>query len=94
MRLALDDFGTGFASIGTLIRIPATALKLDQSFVEKISTDESSREVVAAIAKLAKGLGLETIAEGVETEEQRKILMKCGWKYGQGYLFGKPQAVE
>lgn len=90
----LDDFGTGFASIGTLIRIPATALKLDQSFVEKITTDESSREVVAAIAKLAKGLGLETIAEGVETEEQRKILIKCGWTYGQGYLFGKPQAAQ
>ena len=90
----LDDFGTGFASIGTLVRIPATALKLDKSFVEKISIDESSREVVAAIAKLAKGLGLETIAEGVETEEQRKILIKCGWTYGQGYLFGKPEAAQ
>jgi EAL domain-containing protein (putative c-di-GMP-specific phosphodiesterase class I) len=90
----LDDFGTGFASIGTLIRIPATALKLDQSFVQKITTDEASREVVAAIAKLAKGLGLETIAEGVETEEQRKILIKCGWTYGQGYLFGKPEAAQ
>lgn len=88
--LHLDDFGTGYASISVLDRVPLTALKLDRSFVRSLGSGGDSAELVRGIGGLAKGMRLEAIAEGIETEEQAQFLLESGWTYGQGYLFGRP----
>ena len=90
MHVALDDFGTGFASLTTLKQLPVTRLKIDRSFVGDIVDAPHSAAIVAAIVSLADRLGLEVVAEGVETEEQRATLVKLGCRGGQGYLFGRP----
>ena len=89
----LDDFGTGFASLGQVHRFPLRTIKIDRSFVEAIGTDGSARghAVIAAILALARSLGLDVVAEGVETEKQRLVLVEMGCVYGQGYLFARPQ---
>jgi PAS domain S-box-containing protein/diguanylate cyclase (GGDEF)-like protein len=87
----VDDFGTGFSSISHLRDLPITGLKLDRSFTADLA-DGSLRahQLAQGLAGLAKGLGLRTIAEGVENEEQARILSEQGWEMGQGWLFGKP----
>ncbi len=91
LGIHIDDFGTGYASVGLLRQVPVTALKLDRSFVTPLEDDrQHGLDLVRGIAGLAHGLGLEAIAEGVETEKQWRLLMAAGWDYGQGYLFGKP----
>jgi diguanylate cyclase (GGDEF)-like protein/PAS domain S-box-containing protein len=87
----IDDFGTGFASVGLLQRVPATALKLDRSFVASMQHQgDVNVPLVRGIAGLAEGMGLETIAEGIETPEQADLLRDAGWRIGQGYFFGRP----
>lgn len=87
----LDDFGTGYTSVAALRALPLTAVKLDRSFLAPLSSGDSEAEaLVRGIAVLAKGLGLGTIAEGVETAEQARRAQDCGWSVGQGYLFGRP----
>lgn len=87
----VDDFGAGYASVGLLQHLPVTALKLDRSFVTPLDqTDASDLGLVRGIAGLAAGLGLETIAEGIETPRQAELLAEAGWAVGQGYLFGRP----
>lgn len=89
--LHLDDFGTGYASIGVLRGIPLTAVKLDQSYVAPLDhPDGAALDLVRSIAGLANGLGLATVAEGIETELQAARLRECGWRFGQGFLFGRP----
>lgn len=88
--LHLDDFGTGYASISMLDRVPLTALKLDRGFVWALGGAEDSAELVRGIGGLARGMHLEAIAEGIETEEQAQFLLDAGWTFGQGYLFGRP----
>lgn len=90
MGIHVDDFGTGFSSLSLLQKVPATGLKLDISFTRDLTTDNRARVVASALANLATGLGVDGVAEGIESTEQMSILIDQGWRYGQGYLFGRP----
>ncbi|MDQ3039787.1 MAG: EAL domain-containing protein, partial [Pseudomonadota bacterium] len=92
----LDDFGTGFSALSYLHRFPIAALKIDRSFVADLSGDarNESVAVIRAIVALAGSLGIEIIAEGVETMEQRERLRELGCTYAQGFLFGRPEPLE
>ena len=95
LRFAIDDFGTGHSSLARLSQMTVTTLKIDRSFVSDIPEDHGAGVLVSSIIKLADGLGLQPMAEGIETEEQRAFLIEHGCKLGQGYLFSRPvPAVE
>ena len=93
VTLALDDFGTGFASLSYLKAFPLDKVKIDKSFVDDICLNKHSIAIVAAIVALARGLDVETTAEGVETQDQYDILRAIGVATMQGYLFGRPKAI-
>ena len=90
MRLSLDDFGTGYSSLEALHHLPIDAFKIDRSFVAPLGTDRKSRELVRTIIAMGVNLGLDLVAEGIETAEQRDHLHRYGCHYGQGYLFSEP----
>ena len=92
--VALDDFGTGYASLSVLKRYPISRIKIDRSFIRDLVEDKADAAVVTAMAFLGTMLGIEVIAEGVETEAQRDLLAQCGCTIAQGYLYGKPMPVE
>jgi len=94
VRIALDDFGAGYSALGYLKRLPIDELKIDRSFVEGLETDPHDMALVEAILALAQGLGLETVAEGIETPEQRQLLTRLGCPLGQGYLYAQPRPAE
>ncbi|MET0425226.1 MAG: EAL domain-containing protein [Actinoplanes sp.] len=94
VRLALDDFGTAASSLGLLLTTPVTTLKLDRSFVESITTVSRQAAVATAVSKMATALDFASVAEGIETEEQRSLLKDLGYLYGQGYLFSRPVPPE
>lgn len=89
-RIAIDDFGTGFSCLNYLRRLPANILKIDQSFVRDMQSDSASLAIVTSIIRLAESLGMETIAEGVETAEEYALLASQGCRLMQGYHFSKP----
>jgi len=93
VTIAIDDFGTGFSSLNYLAKLPVDTLKIDRSFVEMVSA-KGGPTLVSVIINLAHALKLNTVAEGVETEEQLRHLRSLGCDEMQGYLFGKPMAVE
>ena len=90
VRLALDDFGTGYSSLSYLNQLPFDKLKIDKSFVRNSIAGEKERNLLDVIVKLGQGLGMDVIAEGVETSEELEILRAIGCKLVQGYIFGKP----
>jgi len=94
VRFSMDDFGTGYSSLAYLTQLPLDQLKIDQSFVRNISTKSTDCMIIQTIIGMANNLGIEVIAEGVETAEQRDFLWGAGCKHYQGYLFGRPVPLE
>ena len=94
LNIGLDDFGTGYSSLSHVSRLAATCIKIDRSFVMNIEMDEASSHVVDMIMKLADQFGFTVIAEGIETQQQKDILIQRGCRYGQGYLFAKPMPLH
>ncbi|MEO7774113.1 MAG: EAL domain-containing protein [Steroidobacteraceae bacterium] len=94
IRVSIDDFGTGYSSLALLARLPIDCLKIDRSFINRLAEDPASMTVISTIIGLARSFRLSAVAEGVETEEQLKLLrlMKCD--LAQGYLFGHPMSIE
>ena len=90
VHVAIDDFGTGYSSLAYLKRFPIDVLKIDQSFVREMLTDKSDLAIVEAIIKLGQALGLELVAEGVETQQQAALLLEQGCRIMQGYLYCRP----
>ena len=94
VHLSIDDFGTGYSSLAYLRKLPAEELKIDRSFVMDLETSADARAVVDAVVHLAHALGLKVVAEGVETERQRDVLIQMGCDELQGFLFAKPMSAR
>ena len=93
VRIAMDDFGSGYSSLNYLRKFPFDKLKIDKSFIDNIANDQECVAIVRAVTDLARTLGIETTAEGVETQEQRAVLRNMGCDEIQGYLISRPQSV-
>jgi diguanylate cyclase (GGDEF)-like protein/PAS domain S-box-containing protein len=94
VRIAIDDFGTGYSSLDHLRRFPVDTLKIARAFVEELGTSAEQERLVAAILRLAATLGLESVAEGVETELQRDRLLSLRCRYAQGFLYSRPLPAD
>ena len=94
VKFSLDDFGTGYSCLQYLKRLPLNQIKIDRSFIHELVSDKSDQAIVRTIVAMAHNLNLNVIAEGVETEEQREILLGMGCTHFQGYLFGKAVPID
>jgi EAL domain-containing protein (putative c-di-GMP-specific phosphodiesterase class I) len=93
VRLVVDDFGTGFSALSHLRDLPVSGIKVDRSFTSGLGRDPQCDRIVEALTGLAQGLGVDIVAEGVETEDQRAVLAGIGCEHAQGFLFGRPEPV-
>jgi EAL domain-containing protein (putative c-di-GMP-specific phosphodiesterase class I) len=93
VKIAMDDFGTGYASLSSLQSFPFDKIKIDRSFVTRVDSNAQSAAIVRSIIGLSTALQIPTIAEGVETENERQFLSAAGCPEMQGYLIGRPQAI-
>jgi EAL domain-containing protein (putative c-di-GMP-specific phosphodiesterase class I) len=94
LRLAIDDFGTGYASLGYLKSFPVEVLKIDRSFIVGLGTGKEDAAIVRSVISLARSLGLECVAEGIERPQQLEELRALGCTYVQGFLLGVPLPVD
>ncbi len=94
LKLSIDDFGTGYSSLSYLHRFPINTLKIDRSFVTRMTDNNENLEIVRTIITLAQTLGMDVVAEGVEVQEQLTMLRDLGCEHGQGYFFSKPVDVK
>jgi sensor c-di-GMP phosphodiesterase-like protein len=93
ISIALDDFGVGYSSLAYLTKFPFDKVKIDKSFIDALDRTETSA-VISSIVELAKSLNLAIIAEGIETDEQRKCVRSLGIKFGQGFLFAEAMPLN
>jgi len=93
-KISLDDFGTGYSSLLHLQSLPFDELKVDRSFVSSMTEVRQSRKIVAAVVGLGQSLGLRTVAEGIETQDQAEMALWLGCEFGQGWFYGKPRPAE
>lgn len=89
-RVAIDDFGTGYSSLSYLREAAVDVMKIDKSFIDDVTSSSQQRSLVETIIRLARTLGLRTVAEGIEQQNQRDLLLDLGCEFGQGYLFAQP----
>jgi EAL domain-containing protein (putative c-di-GMP-specific phosphodiesterase class I) len=94
VRMSIDDFGTGYSSLDYLRRFPVDSLKIARAFVEELGTSREQDRLVAAILRLGSTMGLETVAEGIELEQQRDRLRALKCRYGQGFFYSRPVPAE
>jgi EAL domain-containing protein (putative c-di-GMP-specific phosphodiesterase class I) len=95
VTLLIDDFGTGYSSLHHLHSLPFDVLKIDRSFVERMTRgNEQPLQIVRTIVELARVLGMEVVAEGIETQEQYGLLRQLGCRFGQGFLFSRPVTAD
>ena len=94
VSLLMDDFGTGYSSLNHLHSLPFDVLKIDRSFVMRLSEGDQPLQIVRTIVELARVLGMDVVAEGIETREQYDLLRQLGCRFGQGYLFSRPVPAE
>ena len=94
IKLAMDDFGKGYSSLSYLHKFPFDTLKIDRSFISSIGQAGENTEIVRSIVSLGKGLGLDVVAEGVETKTQLFHLKDLGCHFGQGFTFSRPLSAE
>lgn len=93
-RLAIDDFGTGYSSLSRLKNLPIDVLKIDRPFLRDVPADEAGSSMIRAVIALARSLGMQPLAEGIESERQRAFLLEAGCALGQGFLFARPLIAE
>jgi EAL domain-containing protein (putative c-di-GMP-specific phosphodiesterase class I) len=94
VRVNIDDFGTGYSSLAYLSTLSVSTIKIDHSFVWRMEESEKDWQILKMIIELGNSLGLNVIAEGIETEQQKEHLLALGCGDGQGYLFAKPMSLE
>jgi EAL domain-containing protein (putative c-di-GMP-specific phosphodiesterase class I) len=94
VSVAIDDFGVGQSALSCLKSLPIGRIKIDRSFVNDLATDPKARSIFVAVVSLAKSLGIQTTAEGIETEQQRLIAAMAGCDQLQGYFLGRPQDLD
>lgn len=94
LQLAIDDFGTGYSSLLYLKPFPVGVLKIDRSFVADIGRDPEDEAIAQAIISLGHSLNVEVVAEGIETEEQERLLQELGCTLGQGFRYGRPEPIS
>jgi EAL domain-containing protein (putative c-di-GMP-specific phosphodiesterase class I) len=94
VALHMDDFGTGYSSLNHLHTFPFDTLKIDRSFVGRMTDGDQPLQIVRTIIELARVLGMDVVAEGIETREQYRLLRQLGCRYGQGFLIARPMTAE